>query len=44
MRGQRTDRLIRTAASFNLPVETTFLTSLAEDFLVSKTVIAMMFQ
>lgn len=41
MRGQRTDRLIRTAARFlTCPSKQLSLTSLAEDFLVSKTVIS----
>ena len=41
MRGQRTERLIRTAARFlTCPSKQLSLTSLAEDFLVSKTVIS----
>lgn len=41
MKGQRTDRLIRTAARFlTCPSKHLSLTSLAEDFMVSKTVIS----
>ena len=41
MKGQRTERLIRTAARFlTCPSKQLSLTSLAEDFLVSKTVIS----